>query len=326
MVGPSSRVSKGLVTLLVLLLLYYAFMDYNLFFRIKNYPVGDAINGSSYGYVSWIGCDVNPLCDVTVKAVLLDHTNLYVFAPFVTLFDDVFQVSAVRFITPNAISCFHIGVAVASAWCVAGDRLASRRVGVVLFELRTCLDDLDGYVARKRKHVKGEHSDVGTVGYYVDGICDAIGCAALLVGMLWYLRNNPPRRGYVQLPSTDVKPRPQNVVTKLGCFTSQLVISSIAWNRYIALYQNLLETGDAPGRPRRDAVFESTVFFAVSFLWRMFNVHNMLHCALLAIFCDKLWEFLCHVQYVGYAVLLCVICVTEAHYVHAKAYVLSTVR
>lgn len=336
MVCPSSHISKILLVLFFVVLIFYLFMDLNLYLRIQNFPVERGIDDnitSGYKDVSWISCNINPLCDVTVKAVLLDHTNYYLFAPLVTVIDEIFCISQNQYITPNSISVFHVFVAVLSAKCISSDSLAYRRVGVLLFEVRTFLDDLDGHVARVRKHVKGERSEIGSTGYYVDGICDAIGCTALIIGTFVFLKNNPPRRGYMQLPTTSEnketniiyksKITSNKVSKKLFCFSAQLILSSMAWNRYIALYQDLLEKNNVPPDEfvRQNEIFKSSFFFMVTWLWRVVNVHNMLHCLLLGIFCDKLWEFLRAVQYIGFGVLLFVIGITEVHLTEVKKFV-----
>lgn len=342
---PTYPLSKVVLLILLVLLTFYVTMDITLYFRIQNYPLqsGDGvIDGDSnytgggharYGDVAWVPCTYNPLCDVTVKAVLLDHTNYYVFAPLVTFVDRLLAISQRKYVTPNIISGGHVLVAMLAAKCVSSDSLGERRLGVLLFQLRTFLDDLDGHVARVRKHVRGERSEVGTSGYYVDGLCDALGVVSLVVGAFVYLKNNPPRRGYVQLPTTNdgkeaglmmykSKVTSSKVARKLSCFGAQLFLSSLAWNRYIALYQDMLEGDVTPLRGPYDAqkrlvVFRSSFFFTVTWLWRVVNVHNMLHCFLLAIFCDKLWEFLRHVQYFGFGVLLFVIGITEVHVTEA---------
>jgi phosphatidylglycerophosphate synthase len=73
---------------------------------------------------------------------------------------------------------------------IAMDSLGHRRLGVVLFQFRTFLDDLDGHVARASRNIRGERSEIGTMGYYVDGICDGLGCIALMIGVFVFLRNN----------------------------------------------------------------------------------------------------------------------------------------
>lgn len=314
-------------------------MDINLHIRIHNYPIERGINDNtnfSYNDVSWLGYNISPLGDVTVKAVLLDHTNYYLFAPLVTILDNVLNISGFLYITPNIISVSHVFVAILSGKCISSDSISYRRIGVLLFEIRTFLDDLDGHVARARKHIKGERSEVGTTGYFVDGICDALGCVALLVGAFFYLKNNPPRRGYVQLP-TVVDSKDSNVIVYKGkvttrksaivviCFTLQLLLSSLSWNRYIDIYQNLLENNNVSDSEfvKQLIVFKSPMFFVVSWLWRVVNVHNLVHVFLVAIFCDKMWEFLKFIQFIGFGLIFSVSCFTEKHVSDAKNFIFS---
>ncbi|XP_043644167.1 ceramide phosphoethanolamine synthase [Drosophila teissieri] len=380
MIGPSSQISKILLTLLFLLIIFYVFMDVELYLRIHNYTiernyhtnvslpasvVGQSTSESGSGSISsssssssiistklptagdrqpsyedhtWISCDINPLCHVTVKAILLDHTNHYLFAPLATMFDNVIGFSRSTFITPNMISFFHVGVACLAGKLVASDSLGYRRLGVLLFQIRTFLDDLDGHVARVRKHIRGERSEIGTSGYYVDGLCDGLGCIALLLGIFFYLKNNPPRRGYSIIPMSDSKlPEPTMMIPKMKAttrkvaknvisFTGQLLLSSTAWNRYIAVYQNMLEREDVSGNQShcQDYVFKSSWFFCVAWMWRIVNVHALLHCVLLSIFCDKLWDFLRAIRYSGYIILLVAICLTEMHILEAQNYIFNS--
>lgn len=332
MVWPSSQVSKILLGLLFFVILWYLFMDINLYLRIQNYPLENELTTNytkSYQDVSWVSCNISPICDVTPKALLLDHTNHYIFAPLAQIIDDIFKISKISWITPNSISFFHVFVAIVSAKCISDDSLAYRRIGVVLFEFRTFLDDMDGHVARARKNIKGELSEVGTTGYYVDGICDGLGIIALFIGMFIYLRNNPPRRGYMQLPTIAsendrdnglpyrIKVTTKKVVVKICFFSAQVVLSSAAWNRYIALYQDML--GNHFGmNDRQLMVFRSPFFFSLAWMWRIINLHNLLHLLLLSIFCDKLWEFLRFIQYIGFVMLLGGICITEIHILDVK--------
>lgn len=334
MIFPASRISKVLLAIFVLLILFYIYMDINLYFRIQDYPV-DRGNGKNYTLkyadVSWVDCDISPLCDVTVKALLLDHTNHYIFAPLVTIVDRIMKISEIEWITPNSISFFHVFIAALSAKCISTDSLAYRRIGVALFEFRTFLDDMDGHVARARKNIKGERSEIGTSGYYIDGLCDALGCVALLIGVSVFLKNNPPRRGYMPVLMNESKERCENnmacrtkkVACTVGCFTLQLLISSAAWNRYIAIFQDLLENNDVSKSEflRQNVVFKSSFFFCVAWFWRIVSVHNLVHFLLVAVFCDNLWEFLRAVQYVGFGVLFSVICVTEIQILDVKRFI-----
>lgn len=390
MIGPSSCVSKILLSCLFLLIVWYIYMDASLYLRIQNYPIernyhfnetvigvthqqqqlthnghtslsstlqlpstesispSNGINNNTskiikYEDVAWISCDINPLCHVTVKAVLLDHTNHYLFAPLATIFDNIIGFSRSTFITANMISFFHVFVAILAGYMIASDNLCLRRIGVILFQFRTFLDDLDGHVARQKKHIRGERSEIGTSGYYIDGLCDGLGCIALMFGVFVYLKNNPPRRGYTQLKAIlptagdsklssetsvtyKVKVTTKKVARKILCFSGQLLLSSTGWNRYIALYQDLLERNDVKQIQfeRQNILIKSKWFFTIAWLWRIMNVHALLHCLLLSIFCDKLWEFLRAIQYIGFVVLLIIICATEMHSLEVETFIFTT--
>lgn len=142
MIGPSSWISKILVGLLLILVIFYIYLDVHLYLRIQNYPIDRNYNINqtilvssttqggptvNYSDVTWVNCHINPLCDVTVKALMLDHTNHYIFAPLAVLFDDFFGISKSDFITPNMISYFHVLVAIVSGRLVATNNLAYRR-------------------------------------------------------------------------------------------------------------------------------------------------------------------------------------------------------
>lgn len=348
-----------------------------------------------YADIVWVPCSINPLCHVTIKALLLDHTNQYLFAPAATLFDQALGLSrCLSWITANAISVAHVLVAIAAACWIAGDTLAQRRIGVVAFQVRTFLDDLDGHVARQRRNVRGERSEVGTAGYYMDGVCDALGCVAMLIGIYAHLRHNRPRRaGYQKLqalpmgamqsqqqqqqpssPSSLACSKEAKHCTAMYCsldaaecgasnsssgsstttsttyhaakspssrkvsgavllrhllvLGAQLLISSSGWNRYIALYQDLLETNAVPAAEcaRQRAVLRSPLFFGVAWLWRVVNVHAMLHVLLLAVFCDRLWWWLRRVQCWGFVVLAVVVVVTELHAREVEQFVRGAAR
>lgn len=407
MIGPSSHISKFLLSLFFLLLVFFVFMDVNMILRIQNYPLSrdkhtaptsSELTGNwtvysngtkkdelaelykipaesvshltvysstqqnlkkgfeqrEYEQDTWVTCDINPLCYPTVKALMLDHTNHYIFAPVVSILDDLIGVSErMPYITPNLISYSHVGVAMIAGKLISIDSLAYRRLGVVLFQIRTLMDDLDGHVARARKHILGERSEVGTAGFYIDGFCDLLGCICLVIGIFCFLKNNPPRRGYVKvhtvLPhynesittkeATDsngevgfvYKPKVsmERMLRKIFLFSGQLLVSSMAWNRYIDIYQQTLEREESEiseaQLQRQTIAFRSGLFFAISWLWKIVNVHSLLHCILFAIFCDKLWEFLRFMQFVGYGLLVVSIGLTEMHVMKVQSYVFKLV-
>lgn len=360
---PSSQASKILTVLFALIILYCIVMDTFLFLRIQNYKIDifdkNTINGTNpsnldvstykstsrvelkYEDVTWVPCNINPLCHPTVKGLMVDHINHYIYGPLCCIIDIALGISErMLFLTPNMISIFHVFVAFVGAKLLTSQNLAMRRLGVVLFQIRMFLDDLDGHVARERKHIKGERSEVGSLGYWVDGICDLVGVIAMMVGILIYFRNNPPRRGYKGTPvstlpyhqlkeinstediekenlNTEVgisyktKVSFQRIIQVLGLFSGQLVLSSLGWNRYIDVYQEMLENNTEMDILKREITFRSGMFFSATGLWRIVNPHSYLLLLSLAIFCDKTWSFLNAVHHVGYIALIVAVCTSE---------------
>lgn len=365
---PSSQASKILSVLLFLTVIYCVCMDTFLFLRIKNYNIDTydnvidvVVNESStrqmslianYEDSTWVPCSVNPICHPTVKALMVDHINHYIYGPLCAILDVALGISEnMPFITPNMISFFHVFVAFLGAKLLTCQNLAARRFGIVLFQIRMFLDDLDGHVARERKHIKGERSEVGTLGYWVDGICDLVGVVAMMVGILVYLKQNPPRRGYRGTPvstlpyhqlkeinsTEDIENTPElgisyktkvtfhRIVQVIGLFSGQMILSSLAWNRYIDIYQELLENRIDYDIGRRETVFKSGVFFSATGLWRIVNPHSYLHLLSLAVFCDKTWCFLSAVHYAGYLFLVVATCISEYMVGNLEVFILNGV-
>lgn len=91
-------------------------------------------------------------------------------------------------------------------------------------------------------------------------------------------------------------------------FLLQLLLSSILWNKTILVYTDLLEGGRAPADQ-----LHSPFLWLIIFLWRLVNPMNLTELLLVAIFFDKMQDFLCVVQYVGFLVLFCVGALSEVH-------------
>ncbi|KAJ2943221.1 hypothetical protein O0L34_g18932 [Tuta absoluta] len=354
MMWPASQASKVLTFLLIIIVIYCIYMETFLFLRIKNYKIDtfvieynvthetstQAVSLRSYEEVTWVSCNINPLCHPTVKGLMIDHVNHYIYGPLCAIVDIELGISEKwLIITPNMISFFHVFIAMVGAKMLTCKNLAWRRIGILLFQLRMFLDDLDGHIARERKHIKGERSEVGTVGYYVDGICDLIGVVFMMIGIVWYLKNNPPRMGYKGTPvstlpyhqlkeinstediekdqtsevgiSYKTKVSFQKITQVIGLFGGQMILSSLAWNRFIDLYQELLENRADYDVLRREAIFKSSAFFFATGMWRIVNPHSYLHILSLAVFCDKTWLLLKLTHYTGYVILVLAVASTE---------------
>lgn len=334
--------ARVLLALLALFTCYLLFMDYLLYSRMQNYAIRPV--PTERPYKSRVPCDIDPFCVVTVKALMLDYPNLYILSPLAAVVDRILGISTSwTWITPNMISAFHVLVAVLAGHCVASSSLSDRRLGVLLFEFRTWLDDMDGHVARRRKNILGERSDVGSAGFWIDGICDALGCMALMIGVFFFLKRNPPRRGYEKLRKIYPCVESQEVNTEIiykrlrframlrniALVTGHLMIASIGWNRYISLYQDLLETDDNSLAITKDELYgrqseimRSGFFWVVTATWRLINFHTAVDYLLIAIFLDRLWEYMRVMRWFGYIIPLIVVYLTEFHFLESYAYVL----
>jgi len=130
----------------------------------------------------------DPFKPISVKLLMLDHLNHYIYYPACAWLDvNVIHVSdRLTFISPDAISLAHVAVAALGAKTLLSESLTSRRLGVLLFELRSMLDSYDGLVARARSGTKAMAQVSGSWGYWMDGICDAVGTCFFFVAC-WIL-------------------------------------------------------------------------------------------------------------------------------------------
>ncbi|KAL0110347.1 hypothetical protein PUN28_013778 [Cardiocondyla obscurior] len=339
--------NKAYLSFLLFLLLFFVAMDMLLYLRVQNYDIRPRANNDTRAspYHSPVPCDLNPICTVTVKAMMLDHPNHYILSPLASLIDYLLGISRYwTWLTPSTISVSHVIIAIIGARCIARSSLFSRQLGVMLFQVRGWMDNLDGHVARTRLNIQGERSDVGSIGFFVDGICDGLGCIALMVAVFILLRRNAnDGANYERLP-VRVMSTSHNTVSSNSCRKSPLYdtlmvglhfsLISFAWNRYISLYQDLLETEDqnVPLISREDiydrqtVVFRSSAFCGITLVWKMFNFHAMMDYLLLAIFLPgnlryRIQEYVRLTWWQLPAVLLLLVFISELHYINAYAYV-----
>ncbi|WAQ97747.1 CPESY-like protein [Mya arenaria] len=150
----------------------------------------------------------SPFKPLSMKLILTDPYNHYVMGPSAEYFDEITGFSKVLyFITPNMISITHVITSIISAKLVASESLAKRRFGILLYQFRSWLDDLDGVVFRSHNNQSGSYrSNHNTLGYYVDIYSDIVGGIALMFGVLFYLYKSLPvcngNKNYTPLPLT----------------------------------------------------------------------------------------------------------------------------
>lgn len=159
----------------------------------------------------------SPFKPLTMKLIMTDPYNHYIMGPSAEYFDEITKFSKVfYFITPNMISITHVIMSFISAKLVSHENLCHRRMGVLLYQFRSWLDDLDGVVYRSHSHTRGQYqSNHNTLGYFVDIYSDIIGGIVLFVGILFYLFKVLPiangKQAYSPLPLT--KPQENGSIT-----------------------------------------------------------------------------------------------------------------
>ena len=277
---------------------------------------------------------VSPFCTIDVKSLLLDWMNFYVYNPLSAILYELGHFSTVlSFVSANSISVSHVAVAIVAAKLITHDSLCVRRVGVLLFEFRNFMDALDGTVARARR-TESKVLDVNgsKLGYYMDGVCDGLGCIFLLIGCWIYLKNHPTKKNvfYAPLPTTimswtDLKEkevgnggtvywarvmlcirnkiyRSSHLPIWLGV---QWFVNSFFWNRYISNFTLALERPSISSSVRTfQGEFLRSPFTSVSFmLWRLLNVHANVELVLFAIFFDKMGDVFALMHFFGWLFL-----------------------
>ena len=128
----------------------------------------------------------------TIKLRMQDHFAHYLYLPFCNWLETVFKVSEIPGVTPNVITFIHFTFAIISARLVIEPGLSWRRLGVIIFEIRSCLDILDGVVYRAQHHKKKFQSGHGTLGWYLDSGADIFGSLFFAVGVVVFYNRFPP--------------------------------------------------------------------------------------------------------------------------------------
>ncbi|CAF4278708.1 unnamed protein product [Rotaria sp. Silwood2] len=105
------------------------------------------------------------------------------------------------FLSANFISLFHCFLSLVSIKFLSSESLCRRQLGVIIFQVRTFLDCLDGVIYRAQTNNKRFKSYYGYFGYYVDAISDILGGTCLMIGCLFYFYKQRPFRRKLSIPT-----------------------------------------------------------------------------------------------------------------------------
>jgi len=354
--------SKDMVVCCAFIFSTCALLDAYLCFFVTSNPYGP--HGVTLPIERNQSC-FQPFCTVNTKGLLLDPANFYIHTPLSDILVSKLKIEGSNyFLKANFITFAHIPVALIAAKFISKDSLTHRRFGVFLFEIRNFLDCLDGSLARagirhqnKMAHLQNlPEKKVSNFGFWIDGICDMIGCIFLYIAIICYSRKHPPKRSltsYSPLPSVvksqsssigetndeedNSKPPSLGRVRQLIrsvqlsggfnviLFALQTGLGSPFWNRYIVNYTNLLEstegsplTTDPEVISLRSGLLHSPKMWLVIYAWRYVNPHFFVEVLLLAVFFDKIQEVLNATKWAGFFLLCTVITFSEIHLYECK--------
>ena len=248
----------------MILLAYYIVMDIFLYIRFRTLDiVKDNVPGADDELYS-------PFTHLGVKSLMNDHTSQYIISPSAEYFDYFTGFSTTfSFITPNIISFTHLFLGFLSGKFVASESLADRRVGVIIFQIRSWLDAFDGVVYRSQSKSRLQFRSVrNTTGYYVDTYCDAIGGCFLSFGVLFYLfkRFDPYRQ---ELPSWNKSAEGNGVAVretyskkylfwKVFCYGACLASAGKFWDLTVGEFKDTLQV---PMKDEATSVSERLLVF-----------------------------------------------------------------
>lgn len=227
------------------LICYYLLMDGMLYSTLQSIP--DLVNEKKTSG-GW-----SPFNPLTVKLLMTDPTTHYIITPLSENIDDITKFSKIfYFITPNMITFTHLVIACVSAKFIVSDSIQSRRIGVLLYEVRTFLDAFDGTVYRSRASNDLYKSDHSHFGFWFDSVCDTVGGIVLMFAIFFcFIYKSPPGTSSESLPWTAddatesqldlVSEKPvkrshpgystQCIFFRVLCFGLQIGLSSAMWDQ-----------------------------------------------------------------------------------------------
>jgi hypothetical protein len=93
------------------------------------------------------GCNYNPLCNITTKALMTDHIDFYIYHPVAVFINRELKLSEVdkHFAYASVtelISLIHVLIGLIGCAFISSEKLRNRRTGVFIFEFAIFLDCL----------------------------------------------------------------------------------------------------------------------------------------------------------------------------------------
>ena len=260
----------------------------------------------------------------SVKLRMLTHFDQYVYLPTCRWLNENLGISELPWMSPNLVTFMHFTIAVCCGRFFASSHLVFRRIACIMFEVRSCLDVMDGVVYRAQHKTTTLVSGWGSMGYWIDGMADVLGSFFIILGTIYRwnicppINDRPKANKYKEVKdssdiettssflspsdngkgagdtSQSVERHSRKHVLKI-CFliTLSVIVRSRMWDYFIQSYHELLgvQRTDISSRQQLEILnFPST--WLCMWLWRFTCADQFLTFSLIAIFLDKLWAWM----------------------------------
>jgi len=258
----------------------------------------------------------------SVKLRMLTHFDQYVYLPFCRWVNNQFGISELPWMSPNLVTFMHFTIAVCCGRFFASSYLLFRRIACIMFELRSCLDILDGVIYRAQSKTKTFISGWGSLGYWIDGMADVFGSLFIILGTIYRYNKCPPLKNrscikkYNRVETKDVEsstkllsseseesggeiiPGVERHTRKYAIgvclfITLTVVGRSKMWDYFQQSYHELLGVPRLHFSSRKQLeLLNSPSTWLCMWLWRFHSADAFLTFSLIAIFFDKLWRWM----------------------------------
>jgi hypothetical protein len=192
------------------------------------------------------------------------------------------------FISANSISFSHCFLSLISINFFSSESLFRRQIGVLIFQIRTFLDCLDGVVFRAHAKNQRYKSYYGDFGYYIDAFSDILGGTCLVIGCLFYFfkqrpvrlitrrtRVNPTNEEIELMITDDIEDEQklpetkERILISLSLFALRYSLAAMFWDRNVHAYEDLLDsyTDKTEQQVRNDLI----KFISLSIIFRLYN-------------------------------------------------------
>jgi len=296
----------------------------------------------------------NVVSKFSVKLRMLTHLDQYVYLPLCRWLNIHLGISKLPWMSPNLVTFMHFTIAVCCGRFFGSSHLLFRRIACILFEVRSCLDILDGVIYRAQRGSTTFVSGWGSMGYWIDGMADVFGSLFIILGTIYRYNKCPPLKNSNKInkykgkgkEATDVESAAKLLSSDVGsseestgelpgverhsrayaigiCLfvTVTVVLRSKLWDHFQQSYHGLL------GVPRTDIssrkqleILNYPSTWLCQWLWRFHSADAFLSFSLCAIFFDKLWRWMRFSVYAAVPNLLIFGGICQLHVMYVKSF------